>query len=314
MIRKMRQIWLALFLCAALFPCLFSAERRKAFDFVRQVKVGEKYELFARFGQTADYRFSLAGSEGKSLGKYESVKSDLSAVLLVKSAGEKGEMREALLRIRSLSGSVNGKNIPCNELEGKSFLVRWEASGTSITPQDKGRTLNEEETLLLLPFFQSPSGSAFSDLAGEGRSLLRGEVFPLNTDKIRASLAKRKIFCSEKDLEAFCRYEGVFPFRNRPCGRFSLHMKSDKIPGYQFRYQATIYLPEKTEDGPPWNIQRSAVEFLSRNVTPANHFAAGGQMTCEIKEDSSIVMFPCEKEEEKMPEGGFFDLLKRKGK
>ncbi|MBP5181741.1 MAG: hypothetical protein J6331_01810 [Lentisphaeria bacterium] len=310
----MRQIWLTLFLCAVIFPCLFSAERRKAFDFVRHVNVGEKYELFARFDQTSDCRFVIAGSENSALGKYESVHSDLSAVLTVESVGEKGELRAALLRIRSLSGSVNGKNVPCEELEKRSFLVRPEASGTFFTPRDGKRALKEEEALLLKPFFLSSSGSAFSDLAGEGKSLLRGEVFPLKTEKIRASLAERKIFCSEKELEAFCRYEGTFPFRNKPCGRFFLHMKSDKIPGYQFQYQATVYLPEKKEDGPPWNIQRSAVEFLARNITPANHFAAGGQMTCETKENASIVMFPCEKEEEKTPEGGFFDLLKRKGK
>lgn len=305
-------------LCFTLFFSLSGAGKKYSFDFTRKVKEGAEYELFIKYDQTKEYQFLVSGTE-KKLKKYESCHVELSAILAIEKTDPAGRMEKARLTVRTYTGRIQdvSRQSPytsTDDLSGRIFLLDHSSGKEKgMLPADGKNPLSGEDLFLLQGLFQDPSGRSFADLAGERKTLVPGETFPLNTEKIRKELEKRKIFCKEKELENFCRFEGITSFRNIRCGKFFLDMKSDKIPGYQFRYRASLYLPEKKEDGSFVSIQRDAVEFLVRNITPVNPLASGGQISVETKENASFIMLPFEKlPEQQTLEGGFFDLLKRK--
>ncbi|MBO5760644.1 MAG: hypothetical protein J6S53_03775 [Lentisphaeria bacterium] len=315
MVKSLKTLSFFLFLFFV-FP-LFPAEKKYVFEFERSVKEGAEYELFIKLDQSSSYQFLLAGTEKKHL-KNESLHIQLSAILTIGKTDPSGRMKKARLLVRSYSGRFqestgNRSYTNKDDLAGRVYLLSFSGNKTILQAADGKTPLSPEDLFLLQGLFQDPAGNSFADLAGEKRSLVPGETFALNTENFRKGLEKRKIFCKEKDLENFCRFEGIAPFRNIRCGKFFLNIKSDKIPGYQFRYRASLFLPEKKEGGPFVSIQRDMVEFLVRNITAVNSLAAGGQISYEIKESASFIMLPLEKPLEKETlEGGFFDLLKRK--
>lgn len=315
-------LFLSLFSALTLFSASGGKKAPRTIDFARRVKNGDVYEVFVKLARTSEYNLIIGGSE-KSLKKYEALSINFSGVLTFEEvilpekngdAGQGARKVTARLKIRDLSGNIQGKEVGAEHLAGKSLRVDMSKYPAVFTPLDPLTVLKKEDINLLQNIFIPPeSKDTLEVFTGEKRTLKEGETFPLDTKALCRKLAARKIFCKEEDWETFCRFEGVVPFRNLNCARFTINMKMDKVSGYQFRYQATILLPEKKEDGPPVSIQRNSVEFLTRYINPANHFASGGQLSCENKENSSFIMLPL-KTPEKYPglDGGFFDLLRRK--
>ena len=281
------------------------------FDFERKVKKGDIFHCFIKLERSLEYLLAISGTE-KKLQKYESVSLNFSGTVTAEAVNKSGSMEKITVKISSLSGSVNGSPVSCKNLTGKTLKGDLTLYPVQFTFPDRTPVLSAEQQTLLRAVFPPATENALTDLTGKKRSLFPGEKFPLDLTKYRKELAARKIHSTEKNLSGFCRFDGFFPFRGRRCGRFFMEMKSGKIPGYQFRYRATCYIPEKKEEGPATSIQREAVEFLTRNISPANRFASGGQMTMEAKEEASIVLFPVEKTEEKTYKGGFLDLLNKK--
>ena len=288
-----------------------SGRKKIFFDFERRVKAGDSFQCFVKLERVMEYLLAVSGVE-KKLEKYESISLNFAGHLTVEKVNEAGNMQEVLVRISSLSGSVNGTPVSCEALTGKVLKGDLGISPVKFFFRDNKQTLSPEQSTLLQALFPPASGNSLPDLTGKTRSFLPGETFALNMEKYRKALAGRKIASTEKNLTGICRFDGLFPFREKKCGRFFLEMKSNKIPGYQFRYRATCYIPEKKEEGPAVSIQREAVEFLTRNISPANRFASGGQLTMEAKEEASIVLLPAGNLPQEQPSGGFFDLLKKK--
>ena len=281
------------------------------FDFERRVNKGDSYLCFVKQERVLEYLLAIPGAE-KKLEKYESISVNFAGHLTVAKVNTAGNMQEVSVKISSLSGSVNGSPVSCENLTGRLLKGDLGISPVKFTFRDTDTPLSGDQNLLLQAVFPPAANNSLPDLTGKTRTLTPGETFFLNTEKYRKALAERKIDSTEKNLTGFCRFEGIFPFRGKLCGRFFMELKSDRIPGYQFRYRATCYIPEKKEDGPAMSIQREAVEFLTRNISPANRFASGGQLTMEAKEEASIVLLPAENLPQEQPSGGFFDLLKKK--
>lgn len=288
-----------------------SGGKKILFDFERRVNKGDSYLCFVKLERVLEYLLAIPGAE-KKLEKYESISLNFAGHLTVEKVNPAGNMQEVTVKISSLSGSVNGSPVPCENLTGKVLKGDLGVSPVKFSFRDTAISLSAEQNLLLQAVFPPASANSLADLTGKTRHLSPGETFFLNTEKYRKALAERKIASTEKNLTGFCRFEGSFPFRGKQCGRFFLELKSDKIPGYQFRYRASCYIPEKKEEGPAMSIQREAVEFLTRNIFPANRFASGGQLTMEAKEDASIVLLAADSLPQEQPSGGFFDLLKKK--
>lgn len=312
-LKKWRKLFLFLFLLSFSFAALGkNTEKKITFDFTRNVRKGDSFNCFVKLERSCDYILAIPGVD-KKLEKYESVQVDFVGLITVEEANQAGNMRSVSIRIASLSGSYNGTPVTGKTLTGKIFradLSRSPAHFSCIN--DKRFVLKKEELALLRAVFPPETENKLSDLTGKTRSLSPGEIFPLHTEKFRKALAERKIFCSEKEMESSCRFDGIFPFRGKQCGRFHIHIKSDKVTGYQFRFQATCHIPEDPEQGPPVSIQREALEFLTRRISPVNRFASGGQMTMEAKESASFVLLPAENQASSRKDGAFFDLLKRK--
>lgn len=290
---------------------LFSGEKKYTFDFVRQVKKQDRFQIFIKLDRESQYTLSLAGSE-KKLEKRESMKLDLAGSLTVEKISTDGKNKLFLLQIDSFSGQINSSATLPDACNGRRFLIDTKYFPAKITANDGKKELDKTSLILLQSIFSSSQENMLSSLTGKRATLKRGEKFSVNTESYRKELAARKIFCKEKDFPAFCRFDGIFPYRENRCGRFYFNIKSDTVPGYQFRCQMTVYLPEKKEDGPPVSIQRDAVEFLAKNIPPVNHLASGGMMQMETKETSSFVLLPARKERVPAISGGFLDLLKRK--
>lgn len=310
-------IFSAVLLLLSAADTLSAAEKKSSggkkilFDFERRVNKGDSYLCFVKLERVLEYLLAVPGAE-KKLEKYESISLNFAGHLTVEKVNTAGNMQEVSVKISSLSGSVNGTPVPCENLSEKVLKGDLKLSPVKFSFRDTGTALSREQNLLLQALFPPASNNSLPDLTGKTRLLSPGETFPLNTEKYRKALAERKIAGTEKNITGFCRFEGIFPFRGKQCGRFFMELKSDKIPGYQFRYRASCYIPEKKDEGPAVSIQREAVEFLTRNISPANRFASGGQLTMEAKENTSIVLLPAENLPREQPSGGFFDLLKKK--
>lgn len=318
--KKPLLFYISLFLSVSFFLPAVRAEKKKyTIDFDRQVKSGEVYELFVKLDRTSEYIFHIGGAE-KKMTQYDVLNISFSGILTVeknekvKVGNKEINQTQTLLKIRTLSGSINGKKIDAEHLSDKSFRMDITCFPAAVVPVDPDVRLKKEELYLLQNIFIPGEGNkTFSSFTGKSRNLEVGEVFTLNTKELRKAFAEKKINCKESELTATCRFDGFFPFRGINCGRFTIRMKSDKIPGFQFHCQSTLFLPAKKEQGVPVNIQRTSVEFLTRYISPANHFASGGQISRESKESLSLVMLPYRKiVPHKGLDGGFFDLLRRK--
>ncbi len=303
----MRLFFLLCFLSPALF---LSGAETVLFD--RPLKAGDRFDCMVDTAQSQQYTFRMPGVDKPSV-RLNTVRLQLSGLLTIEKVNAGGKALNIRLEIRSLRGSVNGRNADCSAIEGKT--VTGDLSRAPVVFHSPDGTLNRDVRILLASVFRPVSTHSLAELTGRSRTLERnGETWSPDLRGFSESLRKRGINLPSAAIKGTITYGGKEKFRTLECFAFRFFIQSKKTAGYDFRFSGQILLPVNPEAGPAVRVTRDATEVIDRLLSATDPVAAGAKLKLISTDRTDMMLFPVRFLKEEVPapkKESFWDALLR---
>ena len=300
-----------LFLFFALYSgLLLSGAETVLFD--RPLKAGDRFDCMADSSQSQQYTFRMPGIDNPPV-RLNTLRLRFAGLLTVEKVDAEGKALNIRLEIRSLRGSINGRNADCSAIEGKT--VTGDLSRSPAVFHSPDGTLNREAVILLSALFRPVSTHSLAELTGRQRTLERiGETWSPDLRAFSESLRRRGIDLPPGAIKGTITYAGKETFRALECFAFRFFIQSKKTAGYDFRFSGQILFPVNPEAGPAVRVTRDATEVIDRLLSASDPVAAGSKLKLISTDRTDMMLFPVRflKEEAPAPKKeSFWDALLR---
>lgn len=274
------------------------AKKEVAVSFDRPVRKGDVFECAIKTVRSSRYSLKMPGIEKPSV-RLDSVEVFISGRMTVTDVNSVGNLLKFDMSNAVVTGNVNGKHEELRNIDFSGDLSQTPcvftlkaAPGTPADAKLPSLAPDSPAFRLLSTVFQPAREDTLKDMTGERAVFTHGAFRKMNVSKLVASLNSRKIACSEKDVDGKITYLGNEKVKDVECMKFDVVIQSARVPGYDFRFKASILFPVEKANGPAFRIMRDVTEIVDRRLPADNPFAAGCDAELISKDTSDITMIP----------------------
>ncbi len=308
-----------LFLLLLVFSAVLSAaEKPVVLDFSSRCTPGMKFFFNARNIRTRNCEMRILGLDRMPCRRDTSETLTAGTLCFL---GKNGDTENYTYRISALQGNINGEQLEFPELSGRTVSVTAGAAGQTVLklipestgadetesvlgtgPEDplKPAVLNKlpEKAAFLLRGVFTGQSSGVANYFGKRREMIRGKHDRLDITPLLYVLQQRGIPADKGNVEAFCELAGSTVFYGLPVHRVNLVAQGRSIPGYDFKFEVSLFLPDQKHAGTgPYRISRKVMEVVNRLMPDDSIMTAGGKFEIVSNDFSDIVIIP----ENRMP-------------
>lgn len=265
--------------------------------FDRQEPVGSVRKAQLRLKLSREYMFMIPGA-GKPIRKLETIDLVLLTGIKIEKLNSKGQPVTLLLTPEILGGSLNGRSVKSTALRGRKIRAELGAFPCTFTALD-GKTLSEEESVILSALFRPQQNIQISDLLGKSRRYQPGGRWTPDVAPIINNISERNVILQKKNLSALATFENKFKVNGIECVAIVLNLSSIGTHAYDFQVKTRIIFPVKKEDGGIIRLAREGVEVIDRKTVSGDVAAAGSSLRVVTKEQMEVTYILPEKSQKR---------------
>lgn len=277
-------------------------------SFHREMAVGTEQTVRIRLVLSREYTFMIPGA-GKAISKVENMDLVLLTDLKIKRMDKKNNPVELQISPRVLGGTVNGRRIDPELLQERKIQAVLDAYPCKFIAED-GKELSGNALTILAAIFRVQPEMNYADFLGTSRTFRQGESWLLQTAPLLNELKKRNLALTEKNFQAYAKFENKFKVQGIDCTAVVLNIRSAGTHNYDFRVKTRIVLPIKETDGGILSISREGVEVVDKKMMSNDPAAAGASVRVVTTEQMESVFVPVEKKEAEPSRNFFQDLFR----